>query len=419
MHRKIPSFSITGSKPIVTPPTPTEPSGQSLAAGGPAPVRDSSRSRSRGRSLSPFRRKKRDESAEGVSRDAGESEYESDADPTVCPSNAFETSDEEDEEEWSEPDEEDEILEKNTELNSSERTPYDFLSQDTTMVFPGEGTNLNDGPDLQDPTVPRAPSGSTLKRRGTKSEKAPALVLNNGRPIFEKNRCTITLTHGDPDEVGKTRRTRKYLVASDLSEESLYAIQWAIGTVLRDGDECMIVSVIETDTKFDPEDGQGSASEKKAKISNQKDRQVNASMLSRQATALLERTRLNVRVLCQCIHAKNVRHMLLDMIDYHEPTMVIVGTRGLKKVKGMLLGSVSNYLLQKSSVPVMVTRRPLRLARTVHKRLSMLNRESRVPLAEAAIEKDSQGGAAGDDPSEPPDIAEQVKKLEISDGKNH
>ena len=44
----------------------------------------------------------------------------------------------------------------------------------------------------------------------------------------------------------------------------------------------------------------------------------------------------------------------LDQVDYHEPTMVIVGTRGLKKVKGMLLGSVSNYLLQKSSSPVMV-----------------------------------------------------------------
>lgn len=95
------------------------------------------------------------------------------------------------------------------------------------------------------------------------------------------------------------------------------------------------------------------------------------------------------RVVCQAIHAKNSRHMLLDMvralslpplgrqpfllllslflilfsplfcvthtkIDYLEPTMVIVGTRGLSQVKGMLLGSVSNYLLQRSSVPVMV-----------------------------------------------------------------
>lgn len=29
----------------------------------------------------------------------------------------------------------------------------------------------------------------------------------------------------------------------------LMGIQWAIGTVLRDGDECLIVSVMETDTK--------------------------------------------------------------------------------------------------------------------------------------------------------------------------
>lgn len=47
--------------------------------------------------------------------------------------------------------------------------------------------------------------------------------------------------------------------------------------------------------------------------------------------------------------------MLIDMIDYHEPTLVIVGSRGLAKIKGMLLGSVSNYLIQKSSVPVMVS----------------------------------------------------------------
>lgn len=39
--------------------------------------------------------------------------------------------------------------------------------------------------------------------------------------------------------------------------------------------------------------------------------------------------------------------MLIDMIDYHEPTLVIVGSRGLDKIKGMLLGSVSNYLIQK------------------------------------------------------------------------
>jgi hypothetical protein len=35
--------------------------------------------------------------------------------------------------------------------------------------------------------------------------------------------------------------------------------------------------------------------------------------------------------------------------------MAIVGSRGLGKLKGILLGSTSHYLVQKSSVPVMVS----------------------------------------------------------------
>lgn len=107
--------------------------------------------------------------------------------------------------------------------------------------------------------------------------------------------------------------------------------------------------------------------------------------------------------------------MLVDMIDYHEPTLVIVGSRGLDKIKGMLLGSVSAYLVHKSSQPVMVTRRPLRVPRTTHRKISSLNREARVSLANASIEKTSQGGAAEDDPDEPEDVREQVKAMEISD----
>lgn len=44
----------------------------------------------------------------------------------------------------------------------------------------------------------------------------------------------------------------------------------------------------------------------------------------------------------------------------------------------------------------MVTRRPLRVSRTVNRKISSLNREARVSLADASIEKASQGGAAED-----------------------
>lgn len=133
------------------------------------------------------------------------------------------------------------------------------------MVYPGEGPNLLAAP----PTGIAAPT--PLRRKPTKSGKLEPLELHSGRPVYEKNRCTVVLTHGKPDEVSEGRRRRRYLVASDLSEESLYAIevslpwslclvrqglvanslssQWAIGTVLREGDELLLLSVMETDTK--------------------------------------------------------------------------------------------------------------------------------------------------------------------------
>lgn len=52
------------------------------------------------------------------------------------------------------------------------------------------------------------------------------------------------------------------------------------------------------------------------------------------ATALLVRTKLNVKVTCQAVHAKNARHILVDCIDWLEPTLVIVGSRGLSSLKG-------------------------------------------------------------------------------------
>lgn len=54
-------------------------------------------------------------------------------------------------------------------------------------------------------------------------------------------------------------------------------------------------------------------------------------------TELLQRTRLHITVTCQTLHAKNARHMLLDLIDFLEPTMAIVGSRGLGQLKGRVL----------------------------------------------------------------------------------
>ncbi|CEQ42655.1 SPOSA6832_04493, partial [Sporobolomyces salmonicolor] len=366
-----------------------------------------SRSRSRARSLSPWRRSSksrsrtraqppsRDTSAEGVR--GGDSDAESEYDaaggaparahnrplPSVVPSHAFVSEDESDDDqseggrseddasEYGDYDDDgfemDEEVERNTEANASADTPLDFLTREgTTMVYPGEGPNLLPPPDPISHSLSALPprlhprTGMPPRRKSTRSGAAGAkLELKTGRPVFEKNRCTVVLTHGDPDRVlvESQRKRRKYLVASDLSDESSFALQWAIGTVLREGDEVMhhrlrhgnghqmcvrprslarslAPLTLPSPPSVDSEDANPSASSKAAKLANQRERQTAALQLTRQATALLERTRLNVRIVCQAIHAKVPRHMLVDMIDWEEPTLVIVGSRGLTQLKG-------------------------------------------------------------------------------------
>ncbi|KAF8311942.1 adenine nucleotide alpha hydrolases-like protein [Clavulina sp. PMI_390] len=231
------------------------------------------------------------------------------------------------------------------------------------------------------------------------------LPLETSRPAFSRDRCTVTLTHGDPDgflrdadAAGHGREPKTYVVASDLSIESGYAVEWGIGTVLRDGDTMVLVSVQETDSKLDPEPGQP-ASDRVSKLRNQQERQALGYLLVRQVTSLLQRTKLHCRVICMAVHAKNSRRLLLDLIDYIDPTMVIVGSRGRGQLKGILLGSTSHYLIQKSSVPVMVARRRLRrpARKTAHLQMQRLQPGStylsgrKSKLTEALIDKAGPG----------------------------
>lgn len=173
-------------------------------------------------------------------------------------------------------------------LVKSPASPFAPLT--STRSAPGEGgvaANRNISSTLS--SGANTPPGTTRNGRGRGGTIKSEIPLIASRPIYERNRCSITLTHGDPDsyvqvpgnvsllESGSslpvssdsdssnnnaqdrsnltaqgTRKKRKgktYVVASDLSEESYYAIEWAIGTVLRSGDELLFVTVMETDSK--------------------------------------------------------------------------------------------------------------------------------------------------------------------------
>ncbi|KAL7266389.1 hypothetical protein RUND412_011066 [Rhizina undulata] len=225
----------------------------------------------------------------------------------------------------------------------------------------------------------------------------------------ETQRAVRTIIRGEYDEVVKeaaeaNRRCRKYLVATDLSGEAQHALEWTIGTVLRDGDTLLAIYAADQDTvedgsKLVPGDdaaelssqvaavgttgltvttnannhphlpgtssplatlGDGVVERSRERTKAEKERFDAAEAISAMVMKLLKKTRLQVKVVVEVIHCKSPKHLLTEIIDYVEPTLVILGSRGRSALKGVLLGSFSNYLVTKSSVPVMVARKKLK-----------------------------------------------------------
>ncbi|EEQ31486.1 universal stress protein family domain-containing protein [Microsporum canis CBS 113480] len=227
------------------------------------------------------------------------------------------------------------------------------------------------------------------------------------------NRVIRTIVRGDftkmQEEAEKgLRRARSYLVATDLSEESVYALEWTIGTILRDGDTMYAIYAIdeegsstrpsETDlpSVMPISDGfkavmdiaatmhsqtagssskiptrpsssafpspqvssthlPGSGSEKERVIESttgsvdsramskvEADRLHAIDGITETCVRLMRKTKLQVRVAVEVIHCKSPKHLITEA------------------PRSVLLGSFSNYLVTKSSAPVMVARKKLK-----------------------------------------------------------
>ncbi|KAF4459507.1 usp family [Fusarium albosuccineum] len=207
-------------------------------------------------------------------------------------------------------------------------------------------------------------------------------------------------------------RLRKYLVATDLSDESTHALEWAIGTVLRDGDTLMAIYCVDEETGIGAGDGNQVPDDPRAMkeqavaintVANsrstpsamtavpefvrasirgdsknntpntspapsnrgerskaEEERRRAVKGITDKVLRLLRKTSLQVRVIVEVLHCKNPKHLITEVIDLVSPTLVVIGSRGRSALKGVILGSFSNYLVTKSSAPVMVARKRLR-----------------------------------------------------------
>ncbi|GJJ69221.1 hypothetical protein EMPS_01567 [Entomortierella parvispora] len=227
---------------------------------------------------------------------------------------------------------------------------------------------LSGGEFYQDPSSPGAATQSNLNQEERLQEPVkphialPCLVETANNPArtritlkYSGNDHTSALHPADElDQKASTRGRKNYMVATDLSGESWHATEWAISTILRNGDELNVVTIVE-DEKSDNSKG--------IKKGVQTEMREDAEKLTKNIHEQLEHTCLkDITVVIHIIAATKsmgAKELLIEMIDdLDDLSTVIVGSRGRGAIKGLLLGSISNFLVHNSSVPVMVVRAP-------------------------------------------------------------
>ena len=201
-----------------------------------------------------------------------------------------------------------------------------------------------------------------------------ALTLSPIHSAPEAHRCIRQILRGDfrkyqLEAESGLRRQRMYLVATDLSEEAAYALEWTIGTVLRDGDTLLAVYAVDEeagtggDTSATPNNsvaiGEGSKQMNEAAaivrtLSSQQGLVVPGEVRGRPSTdagsgrspsharsksmdvykdkaererwhatneiterciKLLRKTKLQVRVVVEVFHCKSPKHMITEVVS--------------------------------------------------------------------------------------------------------
>lgn len=199
-------------------------------------------------------------------------------------------------------------------------------------------------------------------------------------------RCVRTIYRGDFVKVqleahDNHRRVRKYMCATDLSDEAAHALEWTIGTVLRDGDTLLAVYCVDEEVgiadgtsgddasmkeqaaavaastvpsgstplmhavaqnsplssafKLDSGSATTSASPMgRGRDKAEQERYRAVQDITDRVSKLLRKTKLQVKVVIEVIHCKSPKHLITEIIDYISPTLVILGSRGRNALKG-------------------------------------------------------------------------------------
>jgi nucleotide-binding universal stress UspA family protein len=167
--------------------------------------------------------------------------------------------------------------------------------------------------------------------------------------------------HVQSDGYARSRATRVFLCASSPDESGRYALDWALESLVQDGDELIVFRGV------DPED-----LEKDHEVVREEAREL---MRQIQEKCIEYDPERKLSIIVELIAGK-VTTTLERLIALYRPDSIVVGTRGQR---GMMqawgaafgapgVGSVSKYCLSNSPVPIIVVRPERKVRKVLAKR---------------------------------------------------
>ncbi|KAI8334087.1 hypothetical protein EDC96DRAFT_525669 [Choanephora cucurbitarum] len=141
-----------------------------------------------------------------------------------------------------------------------------------------------------------------------RSHRRPAELVFSDPPLLvsRDDYIHVTFHYGLSPEKEKSK-PKRYMLMCDFGEEGMYALKWAIGTLLRDGDEVHVASVVNMDEEIEDMD-----QSEKYSLWTELDRN-SKTMISRVKTIMVEMMLFNIKIDIYSLAGKT-RESLLNLV---------------------------------------------------------------------------------------------------------
>lgn len=147
---------------------------------------------------------------------------------------------------------------------------------------------------------------SETKHNSKLARRPPELVFSDPPILVSRpDYIEVTFDYG-VSQNHQAIKPKRYMVMADFGEESMYALKWGIGTLLRNGDELHVASVATID-----EDVEDMDSDEKYQLWAELDRNSKA-LISRVKSILIEMMLFNIKIVIYSVAGKT-RDSLLNL----------------------------------------------------------------------------------------------------------